>query len=79
MLTPNQSLVKETRLTVIGLDYSERGLFPEPVAAQMRVDTRGPSPARKRDTREKRDGTAIHICHSLSLSLLPGCLPLVPS
>lgn len=79
---PHQSLAKETRLTVIGLDDSGGGLFPEPMDAQMRGDTSrlGPSPARKkRDHRRKRCGTATHICHGLLLSLLSGYLPQFPS
>lgn len=78
----HQSLAKETRLTVIGLDYSGGGLFPEPMDAQMREDTRrlGPSPAgKKRGNRKKRCGTATHICHGLFLSLLSGYLPQFPS
>lgn len=57
----HQPLAKETRLTVTGLDDSGGGLFPEPMDAQMRGDTRrpGPSPARKkRDQRKKRCGAA---------------------
>lgn len=79
---PHQSLAKEMRLTVIGLDDSGGGLFPEPMDAQMRGDTSrlGPSPARKkRDHRRKRCGTATHICHGLLLSLLSGYLPQFPS